>query len=227
MDRPPPSRTAPVTAARDQIEEEDPLHPEIGDNLAIRPLIVHREEGGVGLEAVAVLADEGGEIARLHLLLPLDHEDDVQRQFVVDGADRFEGVKEADQRPLLIHDAAIDQAFPEAGEVADLPAEGIDHPVLTNGRLHIVHAVVEEGARLPRVDPTPDDRVQRRRHDLRFATERDDLVPYQRGHLGHPRPIGADRGLAHEGARHFQVRGPVLIEIMVYAIDHGNLPEWA
>ncbi len=93
-------RAAPVAAARRELHEEDALDAEITEHLAVHILREEGEEGGVRLQAVAVRGDEVRQVLGAHLLLALDHEDDIERQCAVGLLQGFQREQRVDERAL-------------------------------------------------------------------------------------------------------------------------------
>ena len=111
-----------------------------------RPEIVERSIGGddeIGLQPVAVLAHEIGDMRAADFLLALQQEDDVARQFAMHRQMRFDRQDLGEVLALVVADAArIDAA------VADRGLEGRADPgVQRVRRLHVIMAVEQHRRR--------------------------------------------------------------------------------
>ena len=197
-----------LRAPGSQFERRDAAHPERDGRQAG---IVDRSIGSdneVGLQPVAVLAHEIGNVGAADFLLALQQENDVARQFAMHREMRLDGQDLGEVLALVVADAArIDPA------IADRGLEGRADPGVQRVRwLNVIMPVEQHRGRagllLP---PCEHHRVVHGRHGLRFQPQIAQHADEERGHLGNADVLRADAGMAdivhHSLDEAFAVRG--------------------
>ena len=141
---------APLLAAGDELQLDDPLGAERHGHAAVRVLLGRRHEN-------ATAAFEGGgdfgslhhlaKVRRADLLFSFGDQDEIDRRLLPRSPDGVQGGQKGGLRPLLVHRAAAHHDLAEPGLVHD---RGVPRRRGPLGRVHlldVVHEVEADGAR--------------------------------------------------------------------------------
>jgi len=166
------------------------------DRHAVAIDVTEFPQAGVSHQPLPMVLHEGGQVRAADLLLAFQDPAHATGKLAAEGEQRIDGEEPGREMPLVVADAAADEAVPDSGGL-----EGRARPELERlGRLHVVMVVDEEGAIAGAVPFGKDDGESLDAGKLDAEAARAEHVGDERRAVVHALPLGRDARLRDETA---------------------------